>query len=212
MKKNKEIEKTKLLNLLRQLAIKSLENAEELLNESKLLYENDKFERAFFLTIIGVEEIGKHIICASGFVNSLKDQFDFKRFSKRFKNHLEKHYVINLFEELRFFDEENFKELKFKSDTFSLDKLKMNSLYTDYWMDYAFKPSEITYQQVANESIKLLVNRLDWFKNIGIIDFLKNDLTFIKNNINKVEQSDIVNQLDKILNELNITESEIPNN
>ena len=181
--------KETLLKLLKGLSIKSFENAEELLEEAIILFDNLKFHRAYFLSQIAVEEIGKHIICSSAIVNVILNKFNLKRFNIRFSNHNEKCSMLNFFEDINFSNIDSIKEMNFDSLAINQNKMKMMSMYSDFIEDYAFKPSEIDFKQVAEGNIHLLKQRIEWFRNIEIIELLSNIETLPEEKIKKLYNS-----------------------
>lgn len=162
------------LRLLKDLSIKSFENAEELYIEANILYKNKKYSRAFFLTQIGGEELGKHVVCTGGIVNYIVGTFEISNFKKRFLNHKKKTMEIDIFESFLLSNIERIKSDSIEEDTKLLEKLKMMGLYCDYEKDYAFKPSEIFNKSTVEIAINLLKKRLDFIRNIGLVDLLKN--------------------------------------
>jgi len=74
--------KVELIELFKQLAIKSFDNSLELYDEAKILFKYNKYHRSFFLAQIGCEELGKHLICTSAIINTIMGRIDRKRFIK----------------------------------------------------------------------------------------------------------------------------------
>lgn len=175
-----------MLNLLKELSIKSFENAEELYIEADILYKNKKYSRAFFLAQIGGEELGKHIICTGGLVNYIVGKFDLSKFKKRFLNHKKKTQSIDVFESFIFKNIERIKSKKVKEDSKELEKLKLMGLYCDFIDDHAFKPSEIFDKSLVKEALVLLKNRIDKIKTLGLVYLLK---TLEEMPIEKIKES-----------------------
>lgn len=124
-----------MLELLRELSIKSFENAEELYIEANILFNNGKYSRAFFLAQIAGEELGKHVICIGGLGNYIEGEFNFSRFQKRFLNHKEKTQSIDVFESFNFNNMERILSKKVEIDSQELEKMKLMGLYCDF-IDY----------------------------------------------------------------------------
>lgn len=84
MKEAKRIERPLLISLMK----KSKENSRRLLDESKVLYEQEMYATSAFLSITALEELGKAYLCfTSELVKENVSEEDFKKFSKRFRNH-----------------------------------------------------------------------------------------------------------------------------
>ncbi len=162
-----------MIELLKELSIKSFENAEELYVEANILFENEKYSRAFFLTQIAGEELGKHVICSGAVVNFIVGKFDFSRFKKRFYNHMEKTQSIDSFEEFFLDNIEKCKLEIIEENAKSLEKAKLMGLYCGFIGKYAFKPSEIISKSFVESVIVLLKNRIGLIRSSGLVYLLK---------------------------------------
>ena len=146
---------------LQDLAVKSLENAKELLEEAKLLYIKKHFPRAVFLSQIGGEELGKHMMCVSGYVNILLNKFDEKKFKKRFLGHKEKSANVVLGEHLLL----NVDQTKSIDEECGLfEKTKMGSLYVDVDKNTAHKPSEVINKKATKTLLGLFEQQVKHFE------------------------------------------------
>jgi len=162
-----------MIELLKDLAIKSLENAEELYEEAQILLEKEKYGRSFFLIQIAGEEIGKHILCVGAIGNFAIGKFDFKRFKKRFYTHREKTQSIDVFEKLILTNATLQSFNTIQNDANILEEAKLMSLYCDFIENNAFKPSEIINKDLVESNINILKNRLKLFKSMGMVKLLK---------------------------------------
>jgi len=63
---------------------KALQNANELFDDAKILFDTGRYARAFFLIQIATEELGKYGIMATSSINALHGSLDWKRFWQRF--------------------------------------------------------------------------------------------------------------------------------
>ncbi|MEJ7829908.1 MAG: AbiV family abortive infection protein [Segetibacter sp.] len=72
-----------------ELGIKrALENAEDMINEGDILYENESYPRSYTLYQLAIEEIGKSRILFSLIINlRLENEIDFKEINKDFMHH-----------------------------------------------------------------------------------------------------------------------------
>jgi AbiV family abortive infection protein len=158
------------------LAEKSLKNANQLHSEAKLLYEYEHFARALFLAQIGGEEIGKHVLCFSSYLDFRCGIFDFTKFQKRFYNHKEKTFLSNFMEDSLLNPVLSKSVEERKSESTNLEKLKLTSLYTDSIDGKVINPTEVIESDWANGAITWLRNKLDLFgdpNSYSIIDRFK---------------------------------------
>lgn len=120
---------------------KVMQNASNLLQEAKLLYENDRFSRSYFLLCICNEELGKLIMISSAIVDLVNNTFDWKRFWKHLRNHKDKTGTIEHIENLFISTDDNFTEPdKIQKLLPLLEELKMGSLYSDMFQnDFLFR-------------------------------------------------------------------------
>lgn len=68
----------------------ALRNAEELVHEAEILYENGAYPRSFFLSQSAAEELGKYVMMVSAVALILGGVMNWKSFWKRFRNHEDK--------------------------------------------------------------------------------------------------------------------------
>jgi AbiV family abortive infection protein len=76
--------------ILKDLSIVSLENAEQLINEAKLLLDQKFIPRAYFLSVAAIEEIGKAYLCFESATRNLSDSAVTSKIVKSIENHLNK--------------------------------------------------------------------------------------------------------------------------
>ena len=178
--------------LFRQLAIKSFDNAQELYEEAKILYDNKHYSRCVFLSQIGAEELGKHCICSSDYVNSLLSKFDEKKFNSRFRNHRKKLSAITNAEDfwLDIFHNriENGLFLNSEPDIEVLEQIKLSSLYVDFKGNDSIKPSDVYDKKFAKSILDWLLNRIKLFKKINVISRLRDGKLDNIDSINKLKE------------------------
>ncbi len=68
----------------------SLENAEDLLGDAEVLYRNERYPRAFALSVLAMEELGKIVVLARVIHVPETDQEGLKAFWKKFRSHTTK--------------------------------------------------------------------------------------------------------------------------
>ena len=185
-----------MIELLKELAIKSFENAEELYEESRILLDAEKYSRSLFLTQIAGEELGKHIICSGAIVNFIVGKFDIKRFKNRFYKHMEKTQTIDTFEKAILGIKSLRKPDIIKENAKILEETKLMGLYCGFIDKYVFKPSEVIEKSLAEGAIDILNKRLKLIKSLGLVHLLKSSNHIppdkIKNIYNKyVNKSDL---------------------
>jgi AbiV family abortive infection protein len=64
-----------------------LKNAEELVVEAEILYENKRWARSFFLSQAASEELGKYMMVVSAIAFVVGGGMNWELFWKRFRNH-----------------------------------------------------------------------------------------------------------------------------
>jgi AbiV family abortive infection protein len=73
--------------ILKDLSTVSLENAEQLIKEAKLLLSQGFLPRAYFLSVAAIEEIGKAYLCFESSVRNLNDSAITSKIIKSIENH-----------------------------------------------------------------------------------------------------------------------------
>ncbi len=144
---------------------KALKNALELLEDSKVLFEAEKWARCFFIIQIATEELGKYGIIVTSTISAIHGSLDWKRFWKRFKDHKNKTRHILVLENFRRFLDDPLSELlNTEADikyAEAQEYVKMQSLYCDVGDDGEFfAPSEIVTKRDCELSLQLLNNRV----------------------------------------------------
>lgn len=146
------------------LSKKSLENAEALIEEAELLFNNKKWARAVFLCHSAGEEFGKCIQCLAATMDHARGVLDFVKFRKRFLNHKTKTKTIRFFEAVATPDEGD----GFIEEIRNLDKevseltLGRNiTLYSDMFSDgTVFAPADVIPEKMAHDALSWAKGRL----------------------------------------------------
>lgn len=140
-------------------------NAQELIKDSKLLFDNNRIPRAFTLSHLAIEELAKlPMVYHTATCVFYKQPVDWKTFRKRFQSHEEKlksaTLLINMVMQ-RDIDKKVLDELlqfvKVAND------LKNHSLYTSFVENKFLQPSESVSKQSAEASYQLANKLLDFF-------------------------------------------------
>lgn len=76
--------------ILKDLSTASLENAEQLIKEAKVLLRNNYLPRAYFLSVAAIEEIGKAYLCFESTTRNLNDSAVTSNILKSIENHSNK--------------------------------------------------------------------------------------------------------------------------
>lgn len=118
------------LNLISSMVKASVQNALNLLEEAKILADNNRIERAFFLTVIAVEEMDK----ATMYNNSVQCGDDNNLFKNKFNKFKTKHSFkifksIILVDHLKLDFNLDFSDIEVLSR--DINSIKMSSLYVD---------------------------------------------------------------------------------
>ncbi len=119
---------------------KTLINADRLVKDAKILLENDSWARAFFLSQLSLEELGKYMMLMSVASNPYYEKIDWKKFWKLYKTH--------------------------KSNTSDIPLLKF--LFTEMESLRGFKASLKRYQEEnehVSESLRMVLLHSDFHKN-----------------------------------------------
>lgn len=149
---------------LKEAGIKSLQNASELVREARILYDHKCWSRAVFLCCISGEELGKSFMTLSAVVNQMTGKFDEKRYRERFRNHGEKTGSLNFFEGVFVSPSDlPIQPEEIDQATRMTERVKLASLYCDYYGTEPHKPSELITEKLAAETLKLGENRVEHF-------------------------------------------------
>lgn len=168
------------------------QNAIDLLEEAKILYNNQRYARAYFLAQISFEEIGKlPIILHETTRATFKEEHDWKKFYRRLRSHNAKNemnVIFNAFLEKPNLDWD-FKEIK--DEVKRLNILKNASLYSDLDGSKFVKPSSVVSKDSAYSRIQVAESHLevmtltDLHKPGTIIKLLNTDIAKINRKIMK---------------------------
>lgn len=152
---------------------KVLQNAHSLYDDAKILFDNDRWPRSYFISQIATEELGKYGIIITSSIWAAHGSLDWNHFRKRFTNHKDKTRHFLLFEDLchenlsdEFF--ENFTKNRDvdRKDADSLEIIKMASLYSDMNEDGTISlPENIITKDFCEISLDLLKKRLNLVSN-----------------------------------------------
>jgi AbiV family abortive infection protein len=152
---------------LREAGIKSLENASELVHEARLLHEHGYWSRTVFLCCISGEELGKCFMTLSAVVNLRVGKFNEKRYKQRFRTHEEKTGALNFFEDFFVSSDLPIGPEEIDKATKATEKIKLASLYCDYYGIEAYMPLELITEELAAGTLGLAEKRVEHFvKNI----------------------------------------------
>jgi AbiV family abortive infection protein len=148
---------------------KLMRNAESLFVESRLLYGNRFFSRAYTLSHICCEELAKiPMLVGAGLDLANGDEVDWNKLYRRLTDHKEK---INFMHALEYFrseirsDDSDYRhyEEDLKS-TPRLNNMKNNSLYSGLVNDVFLEPAEMVSEEDAKNMISIAGERLAYFQ------------------------------------------------
>ncbi|WP_440999802.1 AbiV family abortive infection protein [Fodinibius sp. SL11] len=148
---------------------KTFKNAEELIKDSELLFENGSFARSLFLSQIAVEELGKYLMICSIITQQIRnDDIDWSKFWKRFRSHIEKRgniYNFGIFLSFETTPEEKKEQIEnLEDDLEDLESEKLSSLYTDYTDNEFTLPSNLIDEETAVDKLENAKGVLDFFR------------------------------------------------
>jgi len=147
--------------VLREAGTKALQNASELVEEARVLLELGHWSRAVFLCCIAGEELGKCFMSLSAVLNRRMGRFNERRYRERFRRHQEKTGLLNFFEEV--FVSSSLKVPLEPQYIRDLEKMKLASLYCDFYGAHACAPSELITEQLARNVLRLAQERVEHF-------------------------------------------------
>jgi AbiV family abortive infection protein len=148
---------------IKNAGIKAFQNACELVQEAELLFKHGHLSRALFLCCISGEELGKCFISLSAVMNRRAGVFNEKRYKKRFRTHREKTKTLHFFEDVFVSLSDPIEPSQLEAETEAMERVKLASLYCDFYGIKAHAPSEVVSQKLAAEILTLLKNRLNHF-------------------------------------------------
>ncbi len=143
-----------------------IQNAQELCEEAELLLNNKRYARAYALTLICFEEIGKLLVLLGGAYHGPRDKALWRKFWKRFRTHALKRSRVSLMEMLSLpsvTPEQTFREMQFEPEE---EGLKQSALYVDYRDGNITCPSELwgeSSRSLVETALKNARNRLKLF-------------------------------------------------
>jgi len=133
----------------------SLNNAEALIEEARILLDADHPARALALAILASEELGKLPLYAN--VDTYAAKGRMQQWWKRFRSHTEKiarHEFLTLAFRVKEFGEEEMRALVENRAGKTLHRLKMAALYTDFQSGRFISPLELpNAQELAQAAI-----------------------------------------------------------
>lgn len=159
-------------SLLKDIALKSLENAKELIDDALILKQNERLARSYTLFQLAIEEIGKSISSMVLLVtNDYHKTKEAAAFFKEFKSHEQKNYrsagVDILIAEIMFKGNHD-GAMKFLEKSFhgkdrmrEQNDLKNWSLYTSIVDNKIQLPNEIIKKSLVNNIHIVAINRLN---------------------------------------------------
>ena len=148
-----------------------LQNASELVSEAKLLFENEKYARSLFLSILALEETSKRdVLWEAIFLGD--DEKKWKSFWNRFRDHntklarMLKDYITirsNREENTSFgiLDEYLTKMKKAEEDAKEVNLVKLSAMYVGIVDGRISTPSQVITRKGASEILKLAQQHLE---------------------------------------------------
>jgi len=133
-----------------------IENATGLIEETRLLFDKNRFPRCFSLCVLAVEEIGKIEVVARGALIRETEGEEWKRFRKDFKSHEMKqaHAIVMHFAQVRSSEGSKGLRRRFRSSgRFTLDRAKQLGLYVDLVDSKFVSPHTMISRKLAREAL-----------------------------------------------------------
>lgn len=172
---------------------KTYNNATELIDDSLILLEKNRYARAYLLAHIAIEEFARTIMLASGIMKFKIRALDGKKLISRQKSHQEKIKVaysfinklknyrspLSITDRLELMNILSELEVINKEQVQKLDDLKNASLYVDQYNNQSKMPSEIFTKEKAEEMVttallfKEYIEFNKWHEEENLIDCIK---------------------------------------
>lgn len=162
-----------IIRKIRKAYIFVYENAKELLEESRLLFENKKYARCYALAQIAHEELAKlPIIYQEATRSFFKEPHDWKNFHKRLRSHELKNKqnfaFYRMMLDITGNENSSFKIEKMQENLDYVNKMKNISLYADIQNNKFTKPSHEITKSLAIAHLELVE---EMFKTYTLSDF-----------------------------------------
>lgn len=138
-----------------------IENARELLEEGRILFDAERFARAFALAFTAYEEIGKSQVVADAYY----DLVSMSELTDAFTRHDLKVAYVRRVVKLKLSPDEVFPQATIdynRIDAKTLIEQRIRALYVDIGVDYAaVRPSDAINSQIAEEMLRVVEDELD---------------------------------------------------
>lgn len=156
---------------IRVLSDYCLQNASELVSEAKLLFENKKYARSFFLSTIAIEETSKRDVLWEAILLG-EDEKQWKRFWNKFRNHdvklarMLQDYITTRSNRKENTPLEIVREYltemkKAEGEAKEANLVKQWAMYVDVVDGKAVSPSQIIGRKAASKTLKLAQQHLE---------------------------------------------------
>jgi len=148
---------------------KALFNSDELLSDAKTLLENGRWARAFLLSLLSMEELGKYILLVSLSSIPNYEKIDWKKFWKMYEFRKidgdDIHLLGFFFAELKSLKnlEKNLKGLQSENKNI-LSSLGDLSLFSDFQKNGFHSPEEVITNEIASYWVRVSERYLNWVK------------------------------------------------
>lgn len=137
-----------------------LQNAQDLLNEAKLLYANGRHVRAFCLAVLAYEEAGK-----PGMIYSFAiERISLKEYNNNYRTHQYKHIMATLNNLIMVHQEKGVEDVQkrlAKASPHSLEVMKQKGFYVDFNDNRFISPAECITPALAQDAIKEIQEYID---------------------------------------------------
>lgn len=171
----------------------AVENADELIKDAKLLFDKERYARAFSLCVLAEEETAK-VVLLMGSITMSRNPKGWKSFWKMFRSHSSK-YVQSVWLDSMLIenDEEIKKHFQGPRElAYYVNVLKQMGFYTDFESTNQrfLKPQEIISKQFAENIITMATGRLNFIKQFRNKDLLLSSAKKLSNIIEELERED----------------------
>ncbi len=144
-----------------------IKNARELYSDAELLFKNRRYARAYALTVLSYEEIGKLMILLTATFHESSDLDLWKKFWNRFRSHTLKRTRVSLMELLSL-PNTTWEQMEREWEREPLtERLKQLALYVDWFDGRITLPSKLySKPNLPEAAMKLARDRIEHFSKV----------------------------------------------
>ena len=170
------------LSQLAETCAKAIKNANELLDESEILFERDHFARSLYLLRISNEELGKFYLSLEAILFELhKIEINWQTFWFSFRRHeLKTQISESFFSHMIENDLYRVSNEELPKSVLAWEHVKLSSLYVDIFENQIQLPRETITKELVSEAIEVMSRRLRPLQGFDINAVIEKELSKIQ--------------------------------